>query len=172
MLAELQSYLFKTVRISIKFVFFLLLIRLFFVEPGLVNGQSMEATFHDNDFFLLQKTEYYVKEPERFDVVQFWHPSQVDLLLVKRVVGMPGETVSIKRNGVYIQRPGEEEFRLEESYLQADVITRVELGMATSIVVPENNYVVLGDNRLFSKDSRDFGPVHRRLINGKVMHFE
>ena len=105
--------------------------------------------------------------PKRLEVVQFLDP-QTDQFFVKRVIGLPGEVILIKRNGVFVRTPDSMEFQLSEPYLRKDTVTAVAAGSPLEFVVPENTYFLLGDNRANSHDSRDFGPVHRRYIQGKV----
>lgn len=169
MLSEVQSYLSKTVTICFKFLFFLIIIRFFIIEPGRVNGQSMEKTMRDDELFLVNKQIYFFHEPRRFELIQFFHPQVENELIVKRVIGLPGETISLKRNGIFIKEIGGHEIKIQEPYLKPDAVTSVFPGQIREISIPANTYFVLGDNRLFSKDSRDFGPIHRQYVNGKII---
>lgn len=163
-----ERYLLLTLSVIFQIVIVLFLVRFFVLTAGRVNGQSMEPMFHDNQFFLVNRLAYLLHPPERFDVVQFLHPENKEILLIKRVIGLPGERVNFKRDQIYIQGTDGREWALEEKYLKDDALTRVSPGRPTEIILSENMYFLVGDNRLFSKDSRDFGPIHRRWINGKV----
>lgn len=150
-----------------QIVFIVFLVRFFVGEPGLVNGRSMEPTFDDDDVMWINKMSFMIRAPRRFEVVQFFKPSS-ELLLIKRVIGLPKETIFIKRNSVYVQTKEGKEIRLNEPYLAPFIRTNGGYSKKTVIEVPEDSYAVLGDNRPFSGDSRDFGPVHRSYITGKV----
>lgn len=129
-----------------------------------VSGQSMMNTLMDGDQLLIDKISYNFNEPERFDIIVF--PYQEDKLYIKRIIGMPGETVQIDQNGViYINGQ-----KLEESYGNA-VISESQIGLASEpILLGEDEYFVLGDNRNDSRDSRmeDVGNVQRKDIVGKA----
>lgn len=169
MLERFQQYLIKFVTILLQFILFIVLIRLFIIAPGVINSQSMEPGFSDNNFFVVNKVVYLTRLPERFEVVQFFSPLSENQLVVKRVIGLPGETVIFKQNNVYIKSLVGEESKLDEYYLDGSTMTPVKPGQPTEVLIPEYSYFVLGDNRLYSTDSRDFGPVHRRLITGKII---
>lgn len=168
MLSRIQQYLGRTLAITLNILLIILITRFFLFEPGQVNGQSMESTFHDEQRFLVNKFIYLFHPPERYDVVQLFE-AETQQFFVKRVIGLPGETVIIKRNRVFIKTADGTEFQLEEPYVDSTALTTVVFGAQNEFVVPEHNYFVLGDNRSFSKDSREFGPVHRRFILGKVV---
>ena len=170
MFPQIQQYLGRTISISTQFLVVLLLLRFFVIDPGLVNGQSMEPNYYDGDYFLVNRIVYLVRAPARFDVVQLFDRA-ADQFFVKRIVGLPGETVMIKHDGVYVQLTTGETIKLDESYLSSESRTSVQPGQRTTIHVPADAYYVLGDNRLHSNDSRDFGAVHRRYIQGKIFSF-
>lgn len=168
MLSQIQQYLGRTVAVTLNILVIILVARFFLFEPGQVNGQSMEPTYYDEHRFLVNKFIYLFNPPERFDVIQFYDEKS-EQFFVKRVVGLPGETVVIKRGSVFIHSSDGTEVKLEEPYLSPESLTSVEFGGQNEFMVPEHSYFVLGDNRLFSQDSREFGSIHRRLILGKVI---
>lgn len=169
MLRTIEQYLAKTVSILAHFVFFLFVVRFLLIEPGVVDGQSMEPNFWDNQFFVINKATPLVRQPKRFEVVQLFSPESEDHLVIKRVIGLPGETVSIKRNAVFVRNAAVQEEELREDYIYPNMIIRVEYGAPHEFLVPPHSYFVLGDNRMNSGDSRNFGPVHRERIVGLVM---
>lgn len=130
-----------------------------------VDGSSMEPTLTDGDSLWVDKLSYTFGDPERFDVIIFNYDE--DTTYVKRVIGLPGETVRIDQNGnIYIN-----EQLLKEDYGK-EVILPTNLGRANQpVVLGEDEYFVLGDNRNNSSDSRwaDVGNVHREDIIGKVV---
>lgn len=147
-----------------------LIIYLFVMQPHQVNGLSMYPSFDDGEYLLTDKVSYKMHEPQRGDVVVFRAPEATQCPegtgcdFIKRIIGLPGETVIVKDNQLFIN--GE---RLTESYLSAEVITRAGTYTANGpIVVPQDSYFVVGDNRNHSSDSRTWGPVPANNILGKV----
>lgn len=166
-----KNYITKTLFIALQFVLLAAFIRFFIVSPGVVNGSSMEPAFNDSDFFLVSKIAYFAKKPKRLDVVQFILPDSEKELGIKRIIALPGEMVIMRFNKVYIRSTSGEETLLDEPYLDAKTFTLPVDSMSNAIKVSPNHYFVMGDNRLNSNDSRAFDPIHRRLINGKVLSF-
>lgn len=118
-------------------------------QRTVVSGSSMEHTLSDGDNLIVDKLSYRFKEPERFDIIVFKFQHEEDTYYIKRVIGLPGETVEIDENGV-IYIDGEE---LEESY-GSEVM--LDAGLAEDgFLLGEDEYFVLGDNRNGSSDSRD-----------------
>ena len=130
-----------------------------------VSGSSMEPTLSDGDNLIVDKISYRFKDPERFDIIVFPFQYQKDTYYIKRIIGLPGETVQIDEDGnIYIN--GE---ILEESYGR-EVIDADKLGIAAEpITLGEDEYFVLGDNRNHSSDSRvrEVGNIKKDQIVGK-----
>lgn len=167
-----EQYLFRVTRVLYFFLIGLFFIRFFIVSVGQVNGPSMEPNFIDGDLFYINKLSYLYRDPERFDVVQVVDMEN-NMLLLKRIIGLPGETVVIKRRRVFIDfRNGIQRVLDESNHLSPDTITTVwnQQG-AASFVVSQGEYFILGDNRKRSGDSRDYGPIVRDRIVGKVYRF-
>lgn len=129
-----------------------------------VSGSSMETTLSDGDHLIVDKISYRFSDPERFDIIVFPFQYDMDTYYIKRIIGMPGETVQIDESGnIYID--GE---ILEESYGR-EVIQNA--GRACDpILLGEDEYFVMGDNRNNSSDSRDpsVGNIHRNDIIGRA----
>jgi signal peptidase I len=136
-----------------------LLINVFVGQATRVEGLSMEPSLHSDQRLVVEKVSYRFSGPQRFDIVVLKLPSQGDELLIKRVVGLPGETVEIRDGGVFIN--GE---ALDEPYISEE--TRP--GRNDRITVPPLHVYVLGDNRNHSNDSRSFGPVPIENIVGRA----
>lgn len=135
-------------------------VRTFLFEPVRVDGNSMYGTLLDGEIMLVTKPEYLLGDPERFDVVICHYPGRGNTNFVKRVVGLPGDTVAVKGGYLYVN--GE---KYEEEYL----INRPNYTI-DEYVVPEGQYFVLGDNRSNSNDSHLVGPIDREMIIGHVRH--
>ncbi len=146
------------------------IIYLFFFQPHQVKGNSMHTTltdsFDNGEYILTNKINYRFDKPERGDVVVFKAPQNEDYDYIKRVVGMPGETVKVFNGRVYING-----LPLDESaYLPSTVNTSAGrfLKEGEEVTIPEGKYFVLGDNRAHSSDSRDWGYVTEENIVGKA----
>ena len=144
----------------VAFVCFLIIT--FVGQRTTVSGQSMEPLLHDGDNLILDKLTYHFRDPERFDVVVF-DQTESDHY-IKRIIGLPGETVQIIDGYVYIN--GE---RLEDDVYGKEVMLQ-PMRAADPITVGEDEYFVLGDNRNYSRDSRDpgVGNVKRSQILGRA----
>ncbi|MDP3970212.1 MAG: signal peptidase I [bacterium] len=162
-------YIKKILKILIVLIFFILITRSFIIEPGRVNGRSMEKTFIDDDIFFVNKLFLLTKKPRRGDIVQYINDINNEVI-IKRVIGLPGEQVKIFNNHVYIITTAGEEIKLAEPYLDEYTLTKTPLG--NNIIyppIPENEYFLLGDNRGESKDSRYVGTINRSYITGSVI---
>lgn len=142
-----------------------LLVERFVMQPVEVDGSSMETTLSNKNHLLLEKLTYIFSEPERFDIIVFQPFEDIDdLYYIKRIIGLPGETVYINNNIIYIN--GEP---LMENYGNKNVIN--DPGIASEeIVLGDDEYFVMGDNRNHSKDSRDetVGLVTKKSIVGRA----
>jgi signal peptidase I len=136
-----------------------LLINVFVGQATRVEGQSMEPSLHTNQRLVVEKVSYRFHGPQRFDIVVLRLPSQGEELLIKRVIGLPGETVEIRNGQVYINGQ-----QLDEPFIAEE--TRP--GRNARVIVPPLNVYVLGDNRNRSNDSRSFGPVPIENIVGRA----
>lgn len=143
-----------------------LFISLFVIQRNTISGPSMEPTLQNNDQIFVEKISKYFKI-ERGDIVTIDeaeddHPHN---LLIKRVIGLPGEKIEINNGVVYIN-----DQELMEEYLPNGVVTTANPEMEhSSEILGEDEYFVLGDNRSVSKDSRRLGPVHKDQIIGKLL---
>lgn len=165
------QYLGKTVSVFLHILVFLILIRAFVVEPAIVNGRSMEMTLVDTDRVLVNKLQILFDAPDRYDIIQMYDEVSGNYY-IKRVIGLPGETVVISGGAVCIEDVNGVGTCLDEFYLQDFIRTAVKNGEPSTIPIPENRYFVMGDNRIMSTDSRDLGPIDRRYLLGNVMMVE
>lgn len=148
--------------IIIAFIISFLISHFLFFNVTVV-GQSMEPTYYEDDKLFASALAYEIEEPERFDVAII--NTQYGYCLIKRVIGLPGETIQIDNNGnIYIN--GE---ILEENY-GAETIEDPGIAAGSGITLADDEYFVLGDNRNHSSDSRIevFGPIKIDQIMGKV----
>jgi signal peptidase I len=144
---------------------FVFIIIYFFVGQLLeVTGDSMYPTFHDKEQIVAEKISVKVKDLKRGEILIFEHPFEKGRLLIKRLVGMPGEKIRIKSGKVFING-----IELAEPYLAKTTVTEGQnfLKEGLEYTIRENTYVMMGDNRLKSTDSREWGFVNKESIVGR-----
>lgn len=135
------------------------------VQRTIVDGRSMTNTLQNKDNLIVNKLSYVFGEPHRFDIVVLFPYGREnrDKYYVKRIIGLPGETIQIKDSDIYIN--GEV---LKDDYRRDPVIEDPGI-LSESLTLNEDEYFVMGDNRNGSSDSRDFGPVKKKNIDGHVV---
>jgi signal peptidase I len=144
------------------------LIRTFLVQPFLVSGDSMAPNFLSGDYLLIDQITYRLRQPQRGEVVVFRYPKNESTYFIKRVIGLPGERVEIKNGKITVWNEKHPQgFALNEGYLPPGEITSSRSREGT-FVLGDGEYLVLGDNRRFSFDSRDWGILPARDIVGLV----
>ena len=162
------DFVVETVKIVVLAAVIILPIRYFLIQPFYVKGASMEPNFHDKEYLMINEIGYRFGEPVREEVVVFRYPRDPKQFFIKRVIGIPGDTVMFKDDSVFLDIGSTGEFEeLAETYLGAGVTTR-QKGDDDRYFLEEGEYLLLGDNRDHSLDSRNFGPVDDSLIVGKV----
>ncbi len=141
-------------------------IRYFLIQPFFVRGASMEPAFDDGEYLVIDQLSYRLREPRRGEVVVFHPPVEQSQFFIKRIIGLPGERVKIDSGQVTIfnqQHPGGVVFD-ESQYLPSAVRT----GGNTDVQLGADDYLVLGDNRPASSDSRSWGSLDQSAIVGRV----
>lgn len=141
-------------------------IRYFLFQPFFVKGESMEPNFKNSDYLIVDEITYRFKSPERGEVIVFKYPGDLTQKYIKRIIGLPGETVEVKDGKVTVSK-GENNILVlnEDKYLPSDLFTAGDL----KITVGDDQFFVMGDNRPFSYDSRRFGLVPKGDIIGRVV---
>ncbi len=163
---EARKFILDTVKIIAVSLAIIVPIRYYLIQPFFVKGASMEPTFENNDYILIDEISYRFNEPQRGEVIVFRSPENNSQFFIKRIAGLPGETVQIADGKVIIfneQNP--DGLILEEPYLDPQQRT------SGSLIEKLDNdeYFVLGDNRMQSSDSRKWGALNRSLITGKAL---
>jgi signal peptidase I len=138
-----------------------LVIIVFLYQPVKVEGTSMAPLLSDQERIFINKFVYRFEPIERGDVVVFWYPLERSKSFIKRVIGLPGETVEIRQGHVRVNGRA-----LEEPYVPAQFADFSDYG---PVRVPRDSYFVMGDHRISSNDSRVFGPVASRYIYGRAV---
>jgi signal peptidase I len=150
----------ETIKVVLISMAIILPIRYFLVQPFYVEGASMEPTFSSNQYLLVDELSYRFEAPQRGEVVVFRYPRDPRQFFIKRVIGLPGETIAIKKGTIYVNDQAIRENYLDEFRIGDATIDSVTLG--------PDQYWLMGDNRANSLDSRIFGPVDKKFIIGKV----
>lgn len=139
------------------------LIRSFLIQPFLVSGSSMVPNFSDGDYLLIDELTYRFRAPERGEVIVFRSPGNRSTYFIKRIIGLPGELVKIGDNRLTIFNDNYPQgFALEETYLLPAVFTKG----SDEFQLKLDEYLLLGDNRSYSFDSRSWGPLKAKDIVG------
>ncbi len=173
LLSFLKALVIEVVETIVVALAILAVVYLLAFQPHEVSGESMNGigSFHDGQYILTDKITYKLREPRRGEVVVFKYPLNTSYDYIKRVIGLPGETIRIQDNQVIIindENPNG--FILEENeYLASEVPTtgRSFAEENEEIKIPEGHYFVMGDNRPESSDSRTWGFVPENDIIGK-----
>ncbi len=141
-------------------------VKKYVIQPFFVEGVSMESSFHDGEYLIINELSYRWNDPERADVIVFKYPLNESKFYIKRIVGLPGETVKIEEGTVEICETEETNCEVldESAYLDEGLETNNDIVLE----LKDNEYFVLGDNRDQSSDSRFWGALEEDYIIGKV----
>lgn len=158
-----ENFFTELLKFALIAVLIVVPVRLFVAQPFIVSGQSMHPTFESGEYLIVDELSYHFGEPKRGDVIIFRYPKNPSEFFIKRIIGLPGEKVSINNDSVtIIEKDGTEE-TLKEPYL-------VNTGNGGSQIrtLDTGEYFVMGDNRPDSSDSRFWGSVPRQNIIGRA----
>jgi signal peptidase I len=157
-------FVWEILKIVVMALIIVIPIRYFLFQPFFVKGQSMEPNFENGDYLIIDELSYRLSDPQRGDVVVFKYPYNPSQRYIKRIIGLPGEKVDIKNGAVVVSSGDGSKILDEKGYLASGISTP---GTA-NVLLDENEYFVLGDNRPVSSDSRTWGTLPRENIIGKV----
>ncbi len=153
------------VRFIVTVVVIVVAVRFFIAQPFVVSGTSMLPTFQDKNYLIVDELSYHFHQPHRGDVIVFKPPYDSSIYLIKRVIGLPGETVTAHNGVITItNKEHPEGFILNEPYLTPDLPDD-----NFSKTVPDGQYFVMGDNRPVSYDSRRWGTLPAKEIAGRAL---
>jgi signal peptidase I len=152
------------VRFSLIALIIVIPVRTFIAQPFIVSGASMENTFHTGEYLIVDQISYELHPPKRGEVVVFRYPKDPSKFFIKRVIALPGETITIEGSTVRISNPQYPNgFILNEPYIKS-----MENGADLTEVLGEREYFVMGDNRDQSSDSRFWGVLQEERIVGRA----
>jgi len=139
-------------------------IRFYVAQPFVVSGESMFPTFKDGQYLIVDQLSYNLGTPNRGDVAIFKFPQDTSKFFIKRVIGLPGETVEIKGQEVFVTPKGTtEKIKLAEPYIE------MKREVYETTTLKDDEYFVMGDNRLQSYDSRFWGPLNKKYLVGRAL---
>lgn len=160
-----ESFLKDVIKFSLIALAIVLPIRFFIAQPFIVSGASMEPTFESGQYLIIDQVSHRFEAPERGEVIIFRYPKDPSKYFIKRVIGLPRETVEVHGDKIYIKNLEHPEgFLLDEPYLTS---SNHESGEIT-VTLSAHEYFVLGDNRRASSDSRIWGPLSEEYIIGRA----
>jgi signal peptidase I len=170
MIKKFFNFILESVQALVLALSVFVLLYLFVAQPNQVHGNSMVPNFQNNEFLLTEKLTYHRRLPKRGEVVIFKAPpsepcAENECEYIKRVVGLPGESITVNDGNVYINNR-----LLEEPYIPSDYQTNPGsyLREGRTVNIPQGEYMLLGDNRPHSRDSREFGPIPKESIVGRA----
>lgn len=164
-LKRISSFILDVLQTVIMAIAIFMVVYLFLMRPHQVSGKSMVPNFEDGEYLLTEKVTYRFNEPQRGDVIVFSAPPTRRQEYIKRIIAIPGDKIELRDDKIYLN-----DSILNEEYIPFDFKTLAGefLKNNNSYIVPSNEYIVLGDNRENSKDSREFGPIKKSDIVGKA----
>jgi signal peptidase I len=159
---KIQSF-WELVRFALIALVIVIPIRILVAEPFIVSGNSMVPTFENNDYLIVDKLSYELGNIKRDDVVVFHYPYDTTKFFIKRIIGLPNETVDIKGNEVTITNASHPNgFKLDQPFVKNPA------NNDTHFVLTNSEYFVMGDNRPESSDSRYWGAVDKKFMVGRA----
>ncbi|EKD78928.1 MAG: signal peptidase I [uncultured bacterium] len=162
-LAKFGSYVWELVKVVAISLAIVLPIRYFLVQPFYVKGASMEPNFHDYEYLIIDELSYRWRLPERTEVVVMRDPLEHSKFFIKRIIGLPGDTVLFDQGDVYVNG-----ILLDEAAYLAGTVETLTVNGMNEVTLQDNEYFVMGDNRPASFDSRRFGAVDKSEFVGRV----
>lgn len=160
------SFILEVIKVVIISLAIIIPVRYYLIQPFYVKGASMEETFHDYEYLIIDELSYRFKDPSRGDIIVLKDPRNSSQYFIKRIIGLPSEEIKIKNNKVTIfNEQYSQGTTLDESYyLSPGTKTLGEM----EISLGSDEYFVLGDNREASLDSRVFGSINQDQIVGRA----
>jgi len=161
---SIWSVVWETLRYALIAALIIIPIRTFIAQPFVVSGNSMYPTFHNGEYLIVNELAKYQDNYQRGDVVILRYPLDTSKYFIKRVIGLPGETLTIVDGVVTITGPGHTApLTLSEPYVKSPKQENL------SRTLEDGQYFVMGDNRAQSSDSRVWGPVPKNMMDGKAL---
>jgi signal peptidase I len=158
-----DSFLTELLKFILVAVVIVVPVRLFVAQPFIVDGASSVPTFETGQYLIIDELTYHFEQPQRYDFIVMRYPKDPSQFFIKRIIGLPGETVAIRSGNIYIESSGTTT-ELTEPY-----VVNHGNGEDMTVTLTSDQYWVMGDNRPESSDSRTWGPLPREDIVGHVI---
>ena len=161
-----SSFMGELFRFALMTLLVVIPVRLYVAQPFIVNGSSMDPTFETGQYLIIDEIGYRFGDPIRGDVIVFNSPPDPKKFFIKRIVGLPGETIDLREDKIVIKNDANPDgYVLDEEYLKNSTGQYAR----TTIILKSNEYFVMGDNRNASFDSRAWGPLKKDMIVGRAL---
>ncbi|OGD66921.1 signal peptidase I [Candidatus Campbellbacteria bacterium RIFOXYC2_FULL_35_25] len=158
-----ENFFVEVLKFSIITIIIVLPFRMYIAKPFIVSGASMSPNFETGNYLIIDEISYKLGEPQRGEVIVFKYPNDPSRFFIKRIIGLPNETIKIKDNEVIIKNESYPEgMKLDEVYLKKPTEQNIERTLGNK------EYFVMGDNRTNSSDSRFWGPLNKEFIVGRA----
>jgi len=161
-LGKIGLFFLELVKIIVLAALTIVFVRYFLFKPFYVKGESMSPTFYENEYLIVDELSYRLRDPKRGEVIVFRSPTSPEDFYLKRVIGLPGERVRVENGNVTVCQV--ECKVLTESYLNG-----IKTDGDVAFTLGDDQYLVMGDNRGASYDSRRFGPISKESIQGRTI---
>lgn len=158
-----DNYFTELLKLALVAAIIILPIRLFVAQPFIVSGASMDPTFKTGQYLIVDELTYKFEAPKRGQVIIFHYPKDTTQFFIKRIIGLPGETVEIHDGSVYITEVDGKKIKLDEQYVK-----NIGNGSNMTKKLGSDEYFVMGDNRPESSDSRSWGTLPANDIVGRA----
>ena len=159
-----ENFFVEIIRFSVIALLIVVPVRMFIAQPFIVSGASMKETFHNGEYLIVDQVSYKFHAPARGDVVIFRYPRDPSKFFIKRIIGIPGDTINIDGSTVTITNESHPNgFVLNEPYIKS-----MRPGVTINETLGNREYFVMGDNRDESSDSRVWGVLQEERIVGKA----
>ena len=165
MFGKITAFLWETAKLAVISLVIILPIRYYIIQPFFVLGASMEPNFENGDYLIIDEISYRFNQPQRGDVIVFKYPNNPKQYYIKRIIGLPGEIITISDEKIVIKNKANPDgFAPEEDYLSG-----AETNGNISATLGFDEYFVLGDNRGASSDSRIWGALKEEFVVGRAL---
>lgn len=167
MLKKIWLEVWDIIKFLAPIIVIVFIVRTYIAQPFIVDGESMSPNFHTGHYLIIDELSYRFREPKRGDVIVLRYPLQESRFFLKRIIGLPGDRVTIKNGKVYIANDANPDgYVLNESYQDQ---TTFPAGQFKDVVLADDEYFAMGDNRAGSSDSRAWGILPRKDIVGHAL---
>lgn len=161
---EAKQTIFDIIRFAFITLIIVIPVRAYVAQPFIVSGESMDPTYKNGEYLVIDELSYHFNTPERGEIVVFRYPEDPSKFFIKRVIGLPGEKVALSYDKVIITGIDGKNQTLPENYLDKKFnYNNLE------VTLKAGEYFVMGDNRPSSLDSRMWGPLPESFIKGRVI---